>query len=182
MSEATRCRLMYNHQQLTKLELRLLGALEIRLHGKPVTKLLARTPDGWRILEMIREFALAQMSRQEHKATQQRHIAYFVAQPTTDLDTIIRDHANLRTALASAITAHDTHAALTLCLKLSWLWEMHGLFHEGMTVARAALSMPVGEDARLRMDVSERVSTLAWQVHQFDIALHYSAQISATGR
>ena len=100
------------------------------------------------MLEMIREFALAQMSNQERTATEQRHIAYFMAQPATNLATIAHDHANFRTALASAITAGDTHAALTLCRKLSWLWEMHGLFREGMTLARAALAMPVGEDAR----------------------------------
>ncbi len=144
--------------------------------------LLARAPERWWMLEMIREFALAHMSSVEQTTVRQRLIAYFVTQaatnPVTNLEAIARDRDNFRTALLWAIDAHDTHAALTLCLNLSWFWETHGYLREGMALARSALAISESVDTPLRMDVLERVSTLAWQAHQFDLALHYVEQIT----
>ncbi|MEZ4674867.1 MAG: hypothetical protein R2932_11565 [Caldilineaceae bacterium] len=58
-----------------------------------------RAPERWQMLVMIREFALAQMGSAEWMATQQSYIAYFVAQPTTNSDTVAPDNANFCAAL-----------------------------------------------------------------------------------
>jgi tetratricopeptide (TPR) repeat protein len=138
------------------------------------------------MLEMIREFALAQMNSEERTAVQQRHTAYFATQAATqnvtNLDAIARDHDNFRAALAWAIAAHDAHAALTLCIQLCWFWETRGYMREGMSLARAALATSGAVDGRLRMDALERVSTLAWLGHQFDVALDYAEQAIALAR
>jgi tetratricopeptide (TPR) repeat protein len=148
--------------------------------------LLARAPERWWMLEMIREFALAQMSSEKRAAVQQRHTAYFATQAATqtvtNFDAIARDYDNFRTALAWAIAAHDAHAALTLCIKLCWFWETRGYMREGMSLARAALATSGVVDGRLRVDALERVSTLAWLGHQFDVALDYAEQAIALAR
>ncbi len=144
--------------------------------------LLVRTPERWRMLEMIREFALTQMHSEERTAAQQRHAAYFVAQPAIDLATLASDHANFRTALLWAIGVQDVHPALTLCIKLCWFWETHGYLREGITMARAALAIPGIVDPNLRIDALERVSTLAWQSYQFDIALQFAEEAAGLAR
>jgi tetratricopeptide (TPR) repeat protein len=42
--------------------------------------------------------------------------------------------------------------------------------------------MPEEVDARLRLDALERVAILAWQVHQFDAAMHFAEQATALAR
>ncbi len=156
--------------------------------------LLVRLPGRWQMLEMIREFALAQMSSEERTATQQRHATYFVtqtvSQTASDLDALARDHANFRSALVWTISTQDAQAALTLCIKLCWFWETHGYLREGMTLARAALAMSnvvsnaAGDavDPDLRIDALERVSTLAWLGHYFDIALPLAEEAATLAR
>ena len=145
--------------------------------------LLARAPERWRMLETIREFALAQMSDEERIATQQRHTSYFVAQPITNPDTVTPDNANFRAALLAAIAAHDIHAALTLCIKLDDFWQTHGNYwREGITLTRRALTMPEKGDGRLRLDTLESVSTLAWQHHQLDTAWEFAEQALTLAR
>ena len=144
--------------------------------------LLARTPERWQMLAMIREFALAQMSAAERVATQQRHTAYFVAQTVLNLDGIALDHANFRAALGWAMAAQDVHAALTLCIKLCWFWETRGYLREGITLGRAVLTMAAGVDLDLRIDALERVSTLVWQGHQFDVALQLAEEAATLAR
>jgi predicted ATPase len=113
------------------------------------------------LLETIREFVLAQMSSEERMATQQRHTTYFATQAVPNLDVLVRDYANFHAALVAAIAAHDTHAALTLCLKLDEFWTTYGYWREGITLMRAALAIPDEGDVRLRLDVLETASTLA---------------------
>ncbi len=144
--------------------------------------LLARAPERWQLLEMIREFALAQMSSAERTATQQSHSTYFVAQAVTNFDVVARDHANFRAALVWAIASQDAYAALTLCIKQCWFWETHGYLREGMTLARAALAIPAAVDPNLRIDVLQRVSTLAWQGHQFAIAMQFAEEAATLAR
>ncbi len=140
--------------------------------------LLVRGPERWQMLAMMREFALAQLASSERDLLQQRHTAYFVAQAdgklTVTLAAIAADHDNFRMALAAAIAAQDAHAAFTLCINLVWFWEMHGHLREGVSLVRAALALPT--ETPLRFDLLERMSTLAWQVHQFDVALEFAEQ------
>lgn len=137
--------------------------------------LLARGPERWQMLAMMREFALAQMSYQERMTTQQRHAAYFVGQPADD-HAVACDYANFRAALVWTIAAHDAQRGLTLCIKLDRFWARHGYWREGITLARAALEISTAVAARLRLDVLECVASLAWQSHQLDIALEFAEQ------
>ena len=141
--------------------------------------LLARAAERWQMLTMIREFALAQMGSAERSLVQQRHTAYFVAQTdqqlAVTLAAIAQDHDNFRTALTTAIAAQDTHAAFTLCINLVWFWELHGYLREGISRVRATLAMPA--ETHLRFDLLERMATLAFQVHQFDVATEFVEQL-----
>lgn len=144
--------------------------------------LLARAPDRWQMLAMIGEFALAQMSSAERANAQQRHTAYSVSLVGSNLQAVAADHANFHAALGWAIAAQDAHTALTLCIKLCWFWETHGYLSEGLTLGRAALALPVAVAVDLRIDALERVATLAWQAHQFDVALQFSEEATALAR
>ena len=130
------------------------------------------------MLEMIREFALTQMADTEQLLVQQRHIAWFSARAdqklALSLADIRQDHDNFRGALAAAIAKEDAQAAYTLCIKLVWYWELHGHLREGITLVRAALALPV--DTPLRFALLERMATLAFQVHEFDVATEFAGQ------
>lgn len=152
------------------------GADQAMLARLTEHNLLMRAPDRWRMLEMIRAFALAQMTNEELKAAQQRHITYFATQATVNIQVSVCDHANMRAALEFAIAAQKTEAAFTLCIGLCWFWEGHGYLREGMTLARAVLAVPDEFPVNMRIDVLERVATFAWQAHQLDTALQYAEE------
>ncbi|MEZ4731548.1 MAG: tetratricopeptide repeat protein [Caldilineaceae bacterium] len=163
--------------------------------------LLAYRADRWHMLEMIREFALDELSRtefsQERSQVQQRHTAYFVEQaaqprnaqtiaPSTPIVPdalqpmpIAPDYDNFCAALTHTIAAGDGHAALTLCNKLGSFWETEGYLHAGARLTQTVLAMPTARSPHLRLAALERVSILAWQAHQFDIALAFAEQAKA---
>jgi len=154
-------------------------ARQSELHTLTDHNLLVHTPGRWKMLEMMREFALAQMSDTERATMKQRHIAYFTERAdqklALSLADITLDHDNFRAALASAIASEDVQAAFALCIKLIWFWELNGHLREGVKLARATLSMP--GDTPLRFDLLERIATLAFQVHQFDVADEFAGQL-----
>lgn len=131
------------------------------------------------MLTMIREFALAQMGSAERSLAQQRHTAYFVAQADQQLAlmlaAIAQDHDNFRSALTTAIAAQDADAAFTRCINLVCFWEMHGYLREGVSHVRAVLALPAATP--LRFELLERMTTLAFQVHQFDVATEFVEQL-----
>lgn len=160
--------------------------------------LLAYRAERWQMLEMVREFALNELSHTEQgyerSQVQQRHTAYFVDQaalPLTAQSTLslalsvpdylqaapsAPDYDNFCAALTRAIAAQDGHAALTLCSKLGGFWETRSYLHNGAQLTQAVLAMPSAQDMRLRLAALERISTLAWQGHQFDVALAFAEQ------
>jgi len=131
------------------------------------------------MLETLREFALAQMADTEEALVRQRYIAWFTTRAdqkmALSLADIRQDHDNFRGALAAAIAKEDAQAAYALCIKLVWYWELHGHLREGVGLVRAALAMPA--DTSLRFDLLERMSTLAFQVHEFDVATEFAGQL-----
>ena len=116
--------------------------------------LLVRLPGRWKMLEMIREFALIQMADTEQALVQQRHIAYFTARAdqklALSLADIAQDHDNFRGALTGAIAKQDAQAAYRLCIKLVWYWELHGYLREGVSLVRAVLAMAVDHKCQLK--------------------------------
>ncbi|MBX3051806.1 MAG: helix-turn-helix domain-containing protein [Caldilineaceae bacterium] len=143
--------------------------------------LLVRLPGRWTMLEMIREFALSQMTDTELALVQQRHIAWFSARADQklahSLADIRQDHDNFRRALVTAIAKEDAQSAYRLCIKLVWYWELHGHLREGICLVHAALALSV--DTPLRFELLERMSTLAFQTHEFDIATEFAGQLQS---
>ncbi len=152
--------------------------------------LLAQSAERWQMLEMVREFALSELNhteaRHERNQVQKRHTAYFVDQaiapPTAHSAPIAPDYDNFCAALTHTIAIEDGHGALALCSKLGDFWETQGYLHEGARLTKAVLSMPTACDMRLRLAALERISILAWQVHQFDNALVFAEQAKALAR
>lgn len=145
--------------------------------------LLAREPARWRMLEMIREFALEQMNANERVVIEQRHARYFADRlPTTSADALERDHDNYRAALRWAIQQRDGLLAVTMCTQLSDFWETRGYLREGLGLARQVLGIAGNVELRLRMGLLSNAAHLAWNRHEFDAALELAEQAIALAR
>lgn len=148
--------------------------------------LLARELERWRMLEMIREFALEQMSVDERALAQRRHALHFVARldaiVSEDLSQIELDHDNFRAALRWAIRARDGLLALTMCGKLADYWETRDYLREGLVFAREVLAISENVEPRLRINFLGSVGHLAWNRHEFEAALALTEQGIALAR
>jgi predicted ATPase/transcriptional regulator with XRE-family HTH domain len=148
--------------------------------------LLAREPAHWQMLEMIREFALEQMSLEEHAAVEQRHVTYFAERlrkfSVNTPELFERDHGNFRAALRWAIHARDGLLALTMCHALTEFWETHGYLREGLVFTRQVLAIAENVEPRLRIDFLGSAGHLAWNRHEFAAALELTEQGIALAR
>lgn len=147
--------------------------------------LLEREQDRWRMLEMIREFALEQLSADERATTQHRHALHFASllqQIKSDMARIEIDHDNFRTALRWAIRARDGALALSLCGTLADFWETRGYLREGLALARETLAIAENVAPNLRIGFLNNVVHLAWNKHDFETALELNAQSIALAR
>jgi predicted ATPase/transcriptional regulator with XRE-family HTH domain len=164
------------------------GADQAALRHLVEQSLVEPMPGRWHMLEMIREFALAQMGKEERAEVQQRFVNHFAASAraakhlNTAIDNTVSDYANFRAALIWATAAQDAQAALTLSVPLGLFWETHGHLKEGIMLMQAALVLPQAVDVRLRFDVLERMSVLTFQHHQFDLALEVIGQATDLAR
>jgi non-specific serine/threonine protein kinase len=109
----------------------------------------------FRMLEVIREFAVEQLqATAELDETRRRHAHYFVhlaeraapmfigPDPSTWLDTVQREHDNMRAAIRWALETQDADVALRLCLALRMLWYMRGFLAEARAHYDAVLALP----------------------------------------
>ncbi len=139
-----------------------------------------RTPDDetrLRLLETVREFALASLAASgEEEAIRRRHAAYFLAlaeealphlrssDQRVCLDRLEREHDNLRAALGWAVQSGDSEAAQRLCGALALFWRMRGHLIEGRRWCQSALAMVEGASQRARADALHGAAMLAhWQ-------------------
>lgn len=147
--------------------------------------LLEREQDRWRMVEMIREFALERLSADERVTAQHRHALHFASllqQIKSDTARIELDHDNFRAALRWAIRARDGSLALMLCGTLADFWEMRGYLREGLTLAHEVLAISEKVEPHLRIGFLNNVAHLAWNKHDFDAALELNAQSIALAR
>lgn len=148
--------------------------------------LLVREPERWRMLEMIREFALEQMDTDERAAAQQRHAFYFAARlhaiASEDVSHIELNLDNYRAALRWAIHTHDELLAVTMGTELADFWEAHGYLREGLGLTREVLAIAENVEPHLRMSFLSNAAHLAWQRHEFDAALDLIEQGIALAR
>ncbi len=146
------------------------------------TKICWYAAGRWHMLEIVHEYARAQLAAEEGTAVQQRFIRYFADNAAHGLDEIAVEYPNFRAALLLAIGAQGVRPALLLCRKLAWFWEANGYLREGLVLARAALAVPGPVEPDLRIDALERVSPLAWKGHQFDEAIQLAEEAAALAR
>ncbi len=111
-------------------------------------RLLGRRSDRWPrfdMLETLREYALEQSAASgEADALRRRHTRYFLefargievelAGPEQGqlMEQLEADHANLRAAIASAVTVGDGESAVGLAAALRRFWQVHGHVEEGL--------------------------------------------------
>ena len=134
----------------------------------------------WHMLEIIHEFALLQTTLSEHRDIEAKHAKFYhtlLLNPRIDWAKINYElffqinGGNLHQALRWAVSAAETDLALSLATALCDLWEHVGYLREGMSLIQQVLSMPGKSYGNLRIEFLDRVSTLAWQQHRFDLAL-----------
>jgi predicted ATPase/DNA-binding CsgD family transcriptional regulator len=114
-----------------------------------VDKSLVVAEDGrYRLLETIREYALARLSEAgEEEMTRDRHLDHFLAYVTEDSSPdkdswrvrMRAEYGNLRAALEWGLTAEDPAKGRRLAAGLPWLWHLHGPGHEGIDFLRRAV-------------------------------------------
>lgn len=158
------------------------GADQAALENLADQNLLVRAPGRLHMLEIVHEFAQAQLGIEEKAGVQQRFVRYYVDEAAHELDDIAVEYPNFRAALVLAIGAQGARAALLLCRKLSWFWEANGYLSEGLTLARAALAVSGPVEPDVRIDALECVSPLAWKGHQFDEAIQLAVAAADLAR
>jgi predicted ATPase/DNA-binding XRE family transcriptional regulator len=130
-----------------------------------------------RILETVREFALACLVASDEEHTiRRRQAAYFTAlaeasapqlrsgDQRTWLDRLEREHDNLRAVLAWALECGDAETALRLCGALALFWRTRGHLSEGRRWCAQALALGGVASPGARGDALYGHGTLAhWQ-------------------
>jgi predicted ATPase/class 3 adenylate cyclase len=130
----------------------------------------------FQMLESIRAFAFERLDEREPGLeTRQRHADYYLAQAEelsvqafgadqrAALDTLEREHDNLRSAIAFAIAQSDAGRAMRL-LAATWrFWQMRGYLPEARDKAERILAMPGGppEDRLKALDAAGGIAY--WQ-------------------
>lgn len=121
------------------------------------------SPEGtrYRLLEMLREWSVSQLSPEERDEVEKKHLDFYLAQAESCMDggvLIARqmqmeaDMANFRAALALARNNEPSKFAALVCALCSF-WELRAHFSEGCGWCRQALehvdSLTQAEKARL---------------------------------
>jgi predicted ATPase/transcriptional regulator with XRE-family HTH domain/Tfp pilus assembly protein PilF len=133
----------------------------------------------FRLLELIREYALEQLAASGvEAAVRQRHAEFYLAfsesaerylhgdSQTTWFDRLEEEHSNLRAALGWAETSGTLDLGLRLATSLWWFWQVRGHLQEGRTWLEKLLSLesrPDGEkEMVLRAEALRAAGNLAW--------------------
>ncbi|MEV0236310.1 BTAD domain-containing putative transcriptional regulator [Nonomuraea sp. NPDC050786] len=129
-----------------------------------VTAETGTAPRRYRMLETLRQYALASLSADELAAAQERHRAWALAraenaerhlrgpQGAALLNGLSRDQAEFRAAFASSLAAGHGEYALRLSGALFWFWFRMGHVAEGLAwLSEAFAAAPrAGADVRAR--------------------------------
>lgn len=150
-----------------------------------------RGPARRRLLDMIREFTLAQMDEAENRVARQNHLRHF-AERQTDwyaewldpayLDAVEDDLDNYRAALRYALEIGDASLAHLLGASMGRFWERRGLLSEGRAVLAKIMALPGTVDPKARFAVIHEATILAWMQHDFAMAETLAAQAMAWAR
>lgn len=156
-----------------------IGSILARLVDHNLVAPESRRPERWRLLEMIREFAVAQMSAAELQAARLAHARHFALRQSdwqsdwldrAYLDQIEDDLDNFRAALRYAIAAGSAALAHQLGAAMGRFWERRGLIQEGRAMLASILSLTGEADPRARFAVLHEATILAWMHQDFAAA------------
>lgn len=133
------------------------GALEVLdelVRHSLLTRVETDASTRYRMLEVVREFALAQFSSEELDEARRRHADHFLdvarsaargfdgPQQAALLDQLGRDSANFAAAVGYAVDRSDAASALRLCLSLRFYWYVRGSLSDGRALFARALAIP----------------------------------------
>jgi predicted ATPase/transcriptional regulator with XRE-family HTH domain len=166
-----------------------------RLAGLVDKSLVVPGEDGdgeprFRLLELIREYALEQLvASGEEAAVRQRHSEFYLAfsesaerylrgnSQTIWFDRLEEEHANLRAALVWAQESGTLDLGLRLATSLWWFWQVRGHMREGRTWLEKLLSMESCADEEkemgLRAEALRAAGNLAWCQAEYDLAAEF---------
>ncbi len=146
---------------------------------------LLQRADGdarYRMLEVVREYAIEQLARAgEEPQARRRHATHFLVvaeeaagkitgpEQAASIERLAAESPNLTAAVRWAVEDGDAALALRLCLALRMLWYVRGPLAEGRSLFAAALAVP-GAPATLRARALVEASTLARHYGDFDAA------------
>lgn len=146
---------------------------------------ISASPERWRLLEMVREFAKSELTKREGSALRQRHAQHFLSRFTklrnsgstpsflAEFDIEVN---NMRAALNFALEISDAALAHQIAQVMGSYWEMRGLLEEGSRSLKAVLSLRSKADDTLPIDTLYHGSILAWMQHDFKTAHDYASQ------
>lgn len=134
----------------------------------------ADAPTRFVMLEMLREYALAQLIEHDEQAIFERaHAAYFLqrAEDSEDeaswLDRMEADYDNVRAALQWSAAHEAAETGLRLVTALWWFWESHGYWNEGRYWIGSMLATASDASPQLRMEALKCAGDLAWKQGDF---------------
>jgi len=139
------------------------------------------------LLETIREFALAQVSAQDHnQQTQQRHAEYFLGlaeeaernhqgdRRQAALEQLTQESENLRAALHYSIETQQPDLVLRLIKALVWFWYCQAMVSEGrQSIQRALQTFAFARDTELYADIASAAGYLARLQGDWPSARHF---------
>jgi predicted ATPase/DNA-binding XRE family transcriptional regulator len=168
-------------------EVALRNALD-RLADHSLVSVVSHAPERWRMLEMVREFARAELSPAAEQAARARH-AHFYADRLWRLSVSGSDVAywaeanwdasNGRAALTFAVESAHGQLGYQLAVSLGAYWEHHGLLTEGRHWLEQVLALPSEIDVETRYEALYTAANLAWMQHDFPAAHAYILQAVA---
>jgi non-specific serine/threonine protein kinase len=147
------------------------------------------------MLETIRAFGLEQLAASGHEASvRQRHAEWCLAfaeragpqakgpEAAVWLDTLERDHANLRSALTWFLHQGDGLRLIRLAGALSRFWLAHAHFAEGLHWFAIALDLGREAPAADRLRALTGAGNMAWYQADGEQAAHWDEQALALAR
>jgi tetratricopeptide (TPR) repeat protein len=156
-----------------------------RLVDHNLVSQVSLSPDRWRLLELIGEFAGSQLEEATRQATCRRHAEHYAILMTEMLHQFSAEAYlsaadavadNGRAAYRWAIQAGEATLAYRLGAAFEWYWEQRGLMTEGRRFLEQTLALPGEVDDSLRLDVIHGAANQAWMQHDFDAAHRHTAQ------
>lgn len=153
-------------------EVAILDALDELLSHSLVRREDVAGTTRFRLLEVVREFAVGQLTPRDFARTREAHATHFLSvaaavAPGLDgpdqavlLDRLQRDGPNFVAAVRSAVATGDAEVALRLCVALRFLWYVRGSLSDGRALFADALAVP-GAPASVHAKALVEASALA---------------------